>query len=413
MISRIAVALTSLSLGKIPDLISINSQDDPESRELFEATNALITSFSEARVFVAALGRGDLSIEPPVHNYLIADYKYLHANLKHLVWQTQQVAAGDLSHSVDFLGSFAEAFNSMVKSLRRKKELEVELVKAKDELERRVLERTRELEDINFELQQQVVKREKAENELQQAYKELKETQEQLIQTSKMSALGQLAGGVAHELNNPLTGVMNNVQLIKMEAEAKKDFSPNDFMELLGVVEASALRCKSITQSLLDFSHASKGKTSPISLNEIADKTIELISLELKLQGVSFQKELQPDLPLIQGDFQLLQQVVFGLINNAHWAVRKKSKDGGVITVKTWHDPKKRMGFLSVSDTGIGISEENMKKLFTPFFTTKDVGEGTGIGLALFYNIVKNMNGSIKIESQVGIGTTFTINLPC
>jgi two-component system, NtrC family, sensor kinase len=242
---------------------------------------------------------------------------------------------------------------------------------------------------------------------------ELRDIQDQLIQAGKMSALGQLAGGVAHELNNPLTGVLNNIQLIQMEAEAKKEFNPDDFKELLGIIESSALRCKGITQALLDFSHASKGKFSSVSLNEVADKTVELVVQELRLQNVSFKKELQPDLPLIQGDFQLLQQVVFGLINNAQWAIKKKSPEGGTITIGSRHDPAAKTVVLSVSDPGIGISEENVKKLFTPFFTTKEVGEGTGLGLALFYNIVKSMNGNIKVESKEGEGATFLIALPC
>ena len=257
-----------------------------------------------------------------------------------------------------------------------------------------------------------ITERQKVHDELQQAYKQLKETQDQLIQTSKMSALGQLAGGIAHELNNPLTGVLNNAQLIKMEMEAKKDFSPNDFKELLAIVESSALRCKKIIQSLLDFTYATKGKMSAVSLNELVDKTIDLVLNELRLKNVSFNKELQPDLPLIQGDFQLLQQVVFGLINNAQWAIKKKSHEGGVIIIKTWNDPKKRTAGLSISDNGIGISQENMAKLFTPFFTTKEIGEGTGLGLALFYNIIKSQNGTITTESRIGEGTTFTINLP-
>jgi PAS domain S-box-containing protein len=257
-----------------------------------------------------------------------------------------------------------------------------------------------------------ITERQKVHDELQQAYKQLKETQDQLIQTSKMSALGQLAGGIAHELNNPLTGVLNNVQLIRMEMEVKKDFSPNDFTELLAVVESSALRCKKVTQSLLDFSYAAKGKMSAVSLNELVDKTIELVLNELRLENVSFKKELQPILPLIQGDPQLLQQVVFGLINNAQWAIKKKSQEGGVITIKTWNDPKKKTVGLSISDNGIGISQENIAKLFTPFFTTKEIGEGTGLGLALFYNIIKSQNGTITTESRLGEGTTFAINLP-
>ncbi|MFH1093072.1 MAG: PAS domain S-box protein, partial [Candidatus Omnitrophota bacterium] len=159
--------------------------------------------------------------------------------------------------------------------------------------------------------------RKKAVEELKAAYKDLKETQSQLIQSSKMSALGQLAGGVAHEINNPLTGVLNNVQLLKIVAEGKKDFKLSDFKELLDIVETSAVRCKKITKSLLDFTHIAKGEFSTLSLNEIAEKTIDLVLQELKLQNITFQKELHPDLLQIQGDLQLLQQAVFGLIVNA------------------------------------------------------------------------------------------------
>jgi two-component system NtrC family sensor kinase len=200
-----------------------------------------------------------------------------------------------------------------------------------------------------------------------------------------------------------------------MEAERKPGFSLNDFKELLDTIEESATRCKKITQSLLDFTHAAKGKFSPFLLSEIAEKTIDLVSQELKLQNITFQKEFQPGLPQVQGDSQLLQQVIYGLIANAKWAIEKKSKEGGTITIKTWHEPEpeSKIVILSVADTGIGIPEENMPKLFTPFFTTKDVGEGTGLGLALFYNIIKSHNGEIKVESQINLGTTFTISLPC
>ncbi len=258
-----------------------------------------------------------------------------------------------------------------------------------------------------------ITERKKAEEELMAAYEELKKTQAQLIQSNKMSALGQLASGVAHELNNPLTGVLNNVQLIKLEAASKQAFSLDDFKELLDIVENSALRCKKIAQSLLDFTHMSKGSLSLLSLNDIFTKTLGLISTEMKLRNIVFHEQLQPDLPQVSGDAQLLQQVIYGLIINAKWAIEKKSKEGGDITVKTWHEPGKKLVGMSVSDTGIGIPEENLPKIFTPYFTTKDVGEGTGLGLALFYNIIKNHNGAMAVESKPGFGATFTVTLPC
>ncbi|MDD5255572.1 MAG: PAS domain S-box protein [Candidatus Omnitrophica bacterium] len=264
-----------------------------------------------------------------------------------------------------------------------------------------------------YGVNQDITERKRAEEEIKRAYQELKATQAQLIQSNKMSALGQLAGGLAHELNNPLTGVLNNVQLIKMEAGERKDFSLDDFKELMDAVENSALRCKNITQSLLEFTHAAKGEFQEQSLNELVKKTIALVAQELKLSNVIFREDLQPGLPSVKGDSQLLQQVLYGLIANAHWAIMKKEGEEGVITVKTRHDPLGKTVHVSVSDTGIGIPEENLPRLFTPFFTTKDVGEGTGLGLALFYNIIKTHGGDITVESREGAGATFTVSLPC
>jgi two-component system, NtrC family, sensor kinase len=222
-----------------------------------------------------------------------------------------------------------------------------------------------------------------------------------------------LAGGVAHEINNPLTGVLNNVQLVKMMVEQKSNFDIKEFKEIIDVIENSALRCKKITQSLLDFSRSSKGTFQMISLNKIAEDVSILIEHELGLQNITIQKDLEPNLPDISGDPQLLQQVIFDIIANAKWAVQKKSeKEGGTITIKTHYEPKENNVSIFVSDTGIGIPKENLEKIFEPFFTTKNVGEGTGLGLAIVYGIIKAHKGIIKVESESGKGTTFTIVLP-
>ncbi|MDD5255722.1 MAG: PAS domain S-box protein [Candidatus Omnitrophica bacterium] len=241
----------------------------------------------------------------------------------------------------------------------------------------------------------------------------LKEAQYQLIQTSKMSAIGQLASGVAHEINNPLTGVLNNVQLIKMEADVKKDSNVTDFRQLLDAIEESAMRCKKITQSLLDFSHASRGLLKPLSFNRVIEMVETLISHELELQNILIKKELQPDLPLVSGEPQLLQQVIFDIISNARWAIRKKgASEKGVITLKTGYDSEKNQVIVSIADTGIGISREDSYKIFEPFFTTKNVGEGTGLGLSIVYNIISAHKGMISVESEPGRGAVFTIALP-
>ncbi len=258
-----------------------------------------------------------------------------------------------------------------------------------------------------------VTERRKSEEELKAAYAKLKETQDQLVQSAKMASIGLLAGGVAHEINNPLTGVLNNVQLIKMIVAKKKDFSIDDFKELLDPIEESARRCSTITRSLLEFSRASRGALQNFSLNEMVEKVIILIEHELKLQNIAVQGELKSDLPQIKGDPQLIQQVIFNIISNAKWSMQKKpGKHGGSIVIKTDYHPAENSISLEISDTGVGISKENLDKIFDPFFTTKQVGEGTGLGLSIVYNIIKEHNGMITVDSDVDKGTTFKILLP-
>lgn len=258
-----------------------------------------------------------------------------------------------------------------------------------------------------------ITERKKAEEELKNAYEQLKQTQAQLVQSAKMASVGLLAGGVAHEINNPLTGVLNNVQLIKMIAEQKKEFNLEDFKELLNLIEESAQRCTKITHSLLGFSRASKGIFQNLSLNEMIEKVVVLVEHELKLQNITIQTDLAPHLPQIKGDSQLLQQIIFDIINNAKWSIQQKSeKENSTITIRTKAGSQNNSISLSISDTGMGIPKGNLERIFDPFFTTKPVGEGTGLGLAVVYNIVKEHNGTITVESEVGKGATFKISLP-
>jgi signal transduction histidine kinase len=261
----------------------------------------------------------------------------------------------------------------------------------------------------------EIAERKKVEAEMERAYKQLKLAQSQLLQSSKMASVGLLAGGVAHEINNPLTGVLNNVQLIKMMVEQKKDFKFEDFKELLGVIEESAIRCKKITQSLLDFSRVPGKSFHPVSVNEIVQKVLELVAHEINLQSIVIETDFSDGLPQIKGNYQLLQQVIFDLIANAKWAVAQRfpqAAAGGVITVKTQLAPTGNTVDIYVSDNGVGIASENIPKAFDPFFTTKTVGEGTGLGLSIVYNIVKEHMGNIEIVSGQGEGATFKVSLP-
>lgn len=249
--------------------------------------------------------------------------------------------------------------------------------------------------------------------ELEDAYNELKQTQSQLVQSEKMAVVGRLASGVAHEVNNPLTGVLNNLQLIKIRIEEKEVFNFEDFKKIINVIEESALRCKVVIQSLLDFSRSPKSPLQLDSLNELIEKVILLNEHEVRLENIIIQKQLQPDLPRIMGDFQLLQQAIFNIISNARWAIQKKSgEEGGLINIETQYKPENERVYIYISDTGIGIPEENLDRIFEPFFTTKSVGEGTGLGLSIVYNIIKEHRGTIEVDSLVNKGTTFKISLP-
>lgn len=373
--------------------------------------------------------------------------------LSKLTYAARKIADGDFSENIiidskDELGCLTKDVESMRISLRsaleglneeieERKQMENELLLARQQLEEQVRERTAQLQktnqELNSEIQEHKQDRERInrlnedmglrimertselqyqKEELRNAYEKLKTVQAQLVQSAKMASLGQLAGGVAHEINNPLTGVLNNIQLIKMELAGKNDFGPADFKDVLDIIEESALRCASITSSLLDFSRSAGETFQPYCLNEIVEKTLNLIGHEILLHNIAIEKRLKPDLPLVLGDFQLLQQALFDIIINAQWAIRKKSDADGLITIKTEYEPEKASVSLSISDTGCGIAPEELAKIFDPFFTTKPAGEGTGLGLAIVYSIVKKHSGEIEAVSELGQGATFKISIP-
>ncbi len=252
-----------------------------------------------------------------------------------------------------------------------------------------------------------------AQEELKVAYDKLKEAQIQLFQSAKMASIGVLAGGVAHEINNPLTGVLNNIQLTRMIAEKKKVFDYEEFKGYLNAIEESAIRCRNITRALLEMSHTSKGEHKPIFINDVVNKIFNLIEHEMRLSNINMKKNIQPGIPYIIGDPQLLQQVILDIISNSKWAIENKvSKETGSITIKTEYDPISKSVRIRIADNGIGIPKENIGKIFEPFFTTKNVGEGTGLGLSLAYRIVEDHAGHIEVTSEVGTGTIIEISFP-
>jgi len=312
--------------------------------------------------------------------------------IESLVGITDKISKGDLSKNVDItrkdeIGLLADSFNRMIKSLKKSQE---EVEEYNRNLEEKIIERTRELEN----------------------------TQAQLVQSEKMVAIGQLAAGVAHELNNPLGGILGYAQftLEKVQKATPESICQKDlesYKRYLKDIETQSRRCKAIVQNLLRFSRTSKDVDfSEVSINEVLEDTLTFMEHQLMMNQISLQKNLDENIPVIEGNAGQLQQVFTNVIINAMHA----SESDSSITINSRLAPA--LGEFSgaveitISDEGHGISVKNMKKLFEPFFTTKEVGKGTGLGLSVSYGIVKEHGGEMKVKSKEGKGTTFTIIIP-
>ena len=236
-------------------------------------------------------------------------------------------------------------------------------------------------------------------------HKHMQETQDGLIQAEKMTSLGQLAASVAHEINNPLSGVLIYTQLLSKKLK-DRNYSTEVALDYLSKMETEINRSTKLVRSLLDFSRQSVPEFWEVDVNEIVDRSYDLGIHSAEMQNVEVLKELSPDLPKIVADFGQIQQVCTNLIMNAIQAM----PGGGVLTIRTL--PLDEQVLIEVSDTGVGISQENMKKMFTPFFTTKKEQKGVGLGLAISYGIVQRHHGRIDIHTKEGEGTTFKVYLP-
>jgi len=235
--------------------------------------------------------------------------------------------------------------------------------------------------------------------------REMKLLQSQLIQAEKLSATGELISGVAHELNNPLTGIVGYSEILL------KDNSLSDKTRgRIKTIYEQANRCKNIILNLLKFARKYEAKKIPIDINEVIDSTLNLNLYEMESNGIKVIKDLKRDIPKTFADLNQLQSVILNLIQNANHALLTKTEGEKVLKIKTENCKDKII--IEVSDTGIGISDENIKKVFDPFFTTKEVGKGTGLGLSIVHGIIKEHSGDITVRSKKGQGTTFTVELP-
>ncbi len=297
--------------------------------------------------------------------------KPVHTLLEH----TRAVGKGEWSlvESVpgDELGELADAFNDMTVKLKNNREEQEEWAAT---LETRVEERTREI----------------------------KEMQSVLVRSEKLASLGELVAGIAHELNNPLTGIMLHTSLLSGDPRLDETL-----MEDCQIVIHEAQRCSKIVKELLDFARVSDPQKEMFQISKAIDRTIALIEYNTDFKETEIIKEYDPDLPEALMDASQIGQVLINMVVNANQAMPQ----GGKLIIKTGVNATKDYIYVRIEDTGCGIPEENIEKLFDPFFSTKG-HNGTGLGLSVSYGIIQSHGGDIEVESTPGIGTVFTIYLP-
>ncbi len=290
---------------------------------------------------------------------------------------TREIAAGRFDSEVrpgmpGELALLAESFNAMLKSLRQ---MRGDLEEWGRTLEEKVKQRTEELGAM----------------------------QARMAQSERLASIGLLAAGVAHEVNNPLGGILS------LTALTIEDMPPGDpNRENLQVVLRQTERCRDIVRSLLEFSRQSKGTREPIDLNEVLEDTLALVSSQAMFFNVKISRRLAPELPKVLANASQLQQVFMNILLNAVQAMNER----GEITVSTRSEPAAGRVEVSISDTGCGIPPEQVNRVFDPFFTTKESVHGTGLGLSIAYGIVTTHGGTISVQSEVGKGSTFTISMP-
>ena len=233
--------------------------------------------------------------------------------------------------------------------------------------------------------------------------KKLQETHLQLVSSEKMASLGKLAAGIAHEINNPLGGILIYSSLM-MEDLLEEDPKRSDLARI--VQEAG--RCKDIVKSLLEFARQTEPKKEPTDINRAINDGLFFLVKQALFHNIRIVKEFDPFLPLVRGNAGQLKQVFMNIIVNAAEAMH----GNGTLTIRTLPSLDRKTVRIEFADTGEGIPEENLSRIFDPFFTTKDVGKGTGLGLATSYGIVQDHGGTITVTSKVGVGTSFIIELP-
>lgn len=260
----------------------------------------------------------------------------------------------------------------------------------------------------NDEIRAKTLELEKQNRELVAITEELRRAQSHLIQSEKFASMGQLAASVAHEINNPLAGILTFIKLMvrKMEAPQPTPDKTEEYLRNLHIMETETQRCSNIVKNLLDFARVSESKLERVDVNEILGKTMELTEHRAEMGNIRVVRDMSP-LPMVRADAGQLKQVFLNIILNAIESMQAERK---VLTIRTKGIDGGRAVAVEISDTGCGIPQEYLPHIFDPFFTTKR--KGTGLGLSVVYGIINKHNGQIQVDSHPGEGTTVRIELP-
>lgn len=308
----------------------------------------------------------------------------VHRPVKELIAGTQRVAEGRLDQPLpvraqDELGELAASFNQMIGDLAHARE---ELTAWNRLLEERVAAKSQELARAH----------------------------QQMLHVEKMASVGKLAAVVAHEINNPLSGILTYSKLLRRwlaaaELPAERRTEVESALEL---IERESRRCGEIVRNLLMFSRAAPMNLEWTNLNAVLERSVRLVRHQLELSGIQLRLEPAADVPPVHCDPAQLEQVLLALVVNAIDAMPR----GGTLTLRTRHRPEAGAGLIEVADDGVGIPADILPQIFEPFFSTKEGGHSTGLGLAVSRSIVERHHGRIEVQSAPGRGTTFTIALP-
>jgi two-component system NtrC family sensor kinase len=311
-------------------------------------------------------------------------YRSVYRPIQKLRRGTDRLADGDLAveidlHRTDELGRLAGSFNHMARSLR---DADAELRDWSRTLEDRVREKTRELEHVNA----------------------------QLIQVEKTASLGRMAATVAHELNNPLSGILTYAKLVsrRVRVLAPEGAERQRILDALELVQSESIRCGNIVRDLLTYARQGSAEFRSAPLHELVERALKLVAHHVELRGIETEQQLTLSDDSVVCDPEQVVQALIALLINAVEAM----SEGGRLVVRTAEGASPDLVRLSVADTGVGIPPDVQPHIFDPFFSTKDETKGVGLGLAVVYGIVQRHEGRIDVESRPGHGTTFTITLP-